>query len=209
MRRRETPDRLAGDRLVSPSAERNKGAVAEILKQVLPNEGLVLEVGSGTGQHVVHFAREMPYLTWQPSERDENTLQSIAHWTEYEALANVRSALRLDVTDQPWPITSAAAVVSLNMIHIAPWHAAKALVRGASNILLPGGMLCLYGPFRRGGEHTSASNEAFDRQLRSQNAEWGVRSLEDVASFAAAHGFRAPDIHAMPANNLTVVFRRQ
>lgn len=199
---------LPGGRLVSPSAERNKGPVAEVLEQVLSNEGLVLEVSSGTGQHVVHFARRMPHLTWQPSERDDESLHSIAHWMADEALPNIRPAIRLDVTEQPWPISAAAAVICLNMIHIAPWSAGEALIRGASGIVGPGGTLFLYGPFRREGRHTAPSNEAFDRQLRSVDPEWGVRDLEDVARVAAAHGFSAPHVFNMPANNLSVAFRR-
>jgi SAM-dependent methyltransferase len=205
----EKLDTADGHRLVSPSAERNKAAVAKVLGQVLPGSGLVLEVSSGTGQHVVHFAREMPHLTWQPSEREEELLRSIERWQAAEALPNVRAPLRLDVMDRPWPISSAVAVVCLNMIHIAPWPAAEALILGAAEILGPGGILFLYGPFSRGGQHTAPSNEAFDFQLRSQNPNWGVRNLEDVASRAEAHGFNAPALYEMPANNLSVVFRRR
>jgi hypothetical protein len=205
----ETLSRLEAGRLVSPSAERNKGPVAEVLKRALPDRGLVLEVGSGTGQHVVHFAREAPHLTWQPSERDAECLQSIALWLAAEGPANVLAPLRLDVSEQPWPIASAAAVVSLNMIHIAPWAAGMALIRGAAAILGPGAMLFLYGPFRRGDKQTSPSNEAFDRQLRAQNPAWGVRDLEEVALYAAAHGFGPPETHDMPANNLSVVLRKR
>ena len=205
----ENLDNLAGGRLVSPSAERNKAPIAEVLKQSLPGQGLVLEVSSGTGQHVVHFARAMPYLTWQPSERDEDCLQSIAHWLAAEPLGNVRAPLRLDVSDQPWPVGSAEAVVCINMIHIAPWSAAEALFHGAKTVLGPGGTLFLYGPFRREGGHTSPSNKAFDRQLRSQNPEWGVRDLDDVARHAEAQGFGAAEIHEMPANNISVVFRKR
>jgi hypothetical protein len=207
--RREEPNDRSGGRHVSPSAERNKGAIAEVLKRVLPREGLVLEVSSGTGQHVAHFASAMPLLTWQPSERDEVSLLSIAQWIEGEGLTNVLPAVRLDVTEKPWPTESAVAVVCLNMIHIAPWGAGEALIRGASDILWEGGPLFLYGPFRRAGQHTALSNEAFDQQLRARNPEWGVRNLEDVAAFARAHGFGPPEIHEMPADNLSVVFGRQ
>lgn len=203
----ETLSNLAGGRLVSPSAERNKEPVAQILAQVLPRQGVVLEVSSGTGQHVVYFARAMPYLTWQPSERDAVSLLSIARWVEGEGVPNVREAVHLDVTERPWPISCAAAVVCMNMIHIAPWSAGEALLHGAAEVLDPGGTLVLYGPFRRRGQHTSESNEAFDRHLRTRNAEWGVRNLDDVAMFAQACGFGAPEVYEMPANNLSVVFR--
>ncbi|MGA7486289.1 MAG: DUF938 domain-containing protein [Xanthobacteraceae bacterium] len=205
----EDRDDLADGRLISPSAERNKGPIAEVLERVLPADGVVLEVASGTGQHVVHFARAMPHLTWQPSERDEASLRSIAQWVAAEALPNIRAPLRLDVADRPWPVGPAVAVASINMIHIAPWSAAEALVRGASAVVGPGGILFLYGPYRRSGRHTSPSNAAFDRQLRSQDPHWGVRDLEDVARCAQAHGFGAPEIHEMPANNLSVVLRRR
>jgi SAM-dependent methyltransferase len=205
----ENVDSLVGDRLVSPSAERNKDPVADVLCRVLPDQGLVLEVSSGTGQHVVHFARAMPHLRWQPTERDEDNLRSIASWRAAEALPNVLEPIRLDVVDQPWPVSSAAAVVCLNMIHIAPWAAAEALIRGAEAILAAGGILFLYGPYRREGRHTAPSNEAFDQQLRSRNPDWGVRDLEEVVRFAGQHGFDASEIHEMPANNLSVVFRRR
>jgi SAM-dependent methyltransferase len=205
----ETLSQLEAGRLVSPSAERNKGPVAEVLKRALPDRGLVLEIGSGTGQHVVHFAQETPHLTWQPSERDPECLQSIALWIAAEGSANVLAPLRLDVGEQPWPVASAAAVVSLNMIHIAPWDAGMALIRGAAAVLEPGAVLFLYGPFRRAAMHTSPSNEAFDRQLRAQNPAWGVRDLEEVARYAAAHDFGPPETHDMPANNLSVVLRKR
>jgi SAM-dependent methyltransferase len=205
----ETLSLLEGGRLLSPSAERNKGPVAEVLKQALPDRGLVLEIGSGTGQHVVHFAREAPHLTWQPSERDVECLRSIALWLAAEGPANVLAPVRLDVGELPWPIDCAAAVVSLNMIHIAPWAAGMALIRGAATVLGPEAVLFLYGPFRRGDKHTSPSNEAFDRQLRAQNPAWGVRDLEEVALYAAAHGFGLPETHDMPANNLSVVLRKR
>jgi hypothetical protein len=205
----ETLSNLEEERLVSPSAERNKGPVAEVLKQALPDRGLVLEIGSGTGQHVVHFAKETPHLTWQPSERDAECRRSIELWIAAGGPANVLAPLRLDVGEQPWPIASAAAVVSLNMIHIAPWDAGMALIRGAAAILAPSAPLFLYGPFRRGASHTSPSNEAFDRQLRARDPAWGVRDLEEVARYAAAHGFEPPETHDMPANNLSVVLRKR
>jgi SAM-dependent methyltransferase len=205
----ETLDVLASGRLLSPSAERTKAPIATVLKEALPEHGLVLEIGSGTGQHIVHFAKEMPYLRWQPSERDEDCLRSIRAWQSFEAADNLHEPIFLDVGDQPWPLTSASAVVSLNMIHIAPWTAAEALIGGARTVLQPGGLLFLYGPFRCAGQHTAPGNEAFDRQLRSTNPEWGVRDLDDVAALASRHDFAAPDVHEMPANNLSIIFRRR
>jgi hypothetical protein len=195
-------------RLVSPSAERNKGPIGEVLARVLPGQGLALEVGSGTGQHVVHFARTMPGLTWQPTERDAPCLQSIAGWLACEAFTNVRPPVYLDVSDVPWPISSAAVVVSVNLLHISPWSVTLALVRSAKTTLLPGGLMFLYGPYRRQGRHTSLGNENFDRQLRAANSAWGVRDLEEVVKLAVAEGLEWRDTYEMPANNLGVLFQK-
>lgn len=195
--------------LVSPSAERNKGPIADVLKRVLPDHGTVLEISSGTGQHVVHFAREMPDLIWQPSERDEPSLQSIKQWMAAEALPNILPPLRLDVSELPWQAGPAIAIICLNMIHIAPWSAAEELIRGAEITLGQGDILFLYGPYRRNGVPTSPSNEAFNGQLRARNPEWGLRNVEDVARCAMLHGFGPPEIREMPANNLSVIFRKQ
>jgi hypothetical protein len=200
---------LANHRLVSPSAERNRAPISEVLSQVLPERGVVLEISSGTGQHVVHFARAMPNLIWQPSERDDDCLRSIVAWLSVEQLPNVRPPLHLDVSASPWPIASAAALVCINMIHIAPWSAAQALFRGGEGLLSGGGVVCLYGPFRRQGRHTSPSNEAFDELLRRQDPDWGVRDLDEVARLADTAGFDLLQTHEMPSNNLTVVFRKR
>jgi SAM-dependent methyltransferase len=199
----------SGDgRLASPSAARNREPIAEVLARVLPQSGLVLEVGSGTGEHTVHFARVMPHLTWQPSEQDEACLRSISAWVAVEAQANVRPPFYLDVTDAQWPIATADAVICINMIHIAPWSAAQALLRGVSRILPSGGLLCLYGPFRVAGKDTSASNRAFDAQLRAMNSEWGVRDLDAVSSEARAFNIELERTFQMPANNLIAVLRK-
>jgi SAM-dependent methyltransferase len=200
---------LEDGRLVSPSAERNKSPIGEVLAQILPAQGLVLEVASGTGQHIVHFARLMPHLAWQPTDQDAGCLRSIASWLAAEAPTNVHAPLSLDVHVEPWPVASAAAVISINMIHIAPPSASEALFRGARSVLSRGGVLFLYGPFRQHGRHTSASNESFDRQLREQNPEWGVRNLDDVAALAAGEEFDLDEIRAMPAKNLALIFLRR
>jgi SAM-dependent methyltransferase len=195
-------------RLASPSAARNREAIAEALAQVLPQEGLVLEVGSGTGEHVVHFARVMPHLAWQPSEQDVVCLRSISAWVAVGAQANVRQPVFLDVASAEWPIAAADAIICINMIHIAPWSAAQALLGGASRILPAGGTLCLYGPYRVAGTHTSASNRAFDAQLRATNSEWGVRDLDAVSSAARGFNLDLERTFQMPANNLIAVFRK-
>ncbi len=151
----------------------------------------------------------MPSCVWQPTERDPDCLRSIAAWLAAEALENVKAPLYLDVHDGVWPVGEVDAVVCINMIHIAPSSATDALFRGANTIANTGRILVLYGPFRRQGQHTSRSNEAFDRLLRSQNPEWGVRNLEHVAQLADKEGFALKERYEMPANNLTVIFRKR
>jgi SAM-dependent methyltransferase len=207
--RHETAEILADRRLVSPSAERNKGPIAEILRLVLPGQCEVLEVSSGTGQHILHFAQAMPRIGWQPTEQDADALKSIESWLRQTPMQNVKAPLRLDVCDPIWPVRGVEAVVCINMLHIAPPSAAEALLRGAGRVLAPGGILFLYGPYRRQGQHTSPGNQAFDEQLKAANPEWGVRNLEDVARLARAADLELEQIHDMPANNLSVVFRKR
>ncbi len=177
--------------------------------RVLPAQGDVLEISSGTGQHVLHFAEAMPHIRWQPTERDADCLTSIASWLAQTPTPNVNAPVYLDVHDAVWPAHEVAAVVCINMIHIAPPSATEALLRGAGNVIARGGMLFLYGPYRRKGQHTSASNEVFDELLKAENAEWGVRNLEDVAYLAASVDLELEQAHDMPANNLAVIFRKR
>lgn len=195
-------------RLASPSAERNKEAIAAVLLQVLPRSGLVLEIASGTGQHVVHFARVMPHLTWQPTERDQDCLRSISAWAAVDTQATVQKPLYLDVTDPHWPVDAADAIICVNMLHITPWSMTQALLCGANRILPPSGLLCFYGPYRIAGKHTSASNRAFDAQLRAINPDWGVRDLDAVADEARAFNIELARTFEMPANNLIAVFHK-
>ena len=197
-------------RQFAPAAARNRDPIWSVLQPSLPATGLVLEVASGSGEHAVHFAqRAGPGLVFQPSDPDPQARASIDAWTAAAKLPNLRPALALDATSETWPIARADAVLCFNMIHIAPWEAAVGLVRGAARVLSAGGLLFLYGPFKREGRHTAPSNAAFDRDfLRARNSAWGVRDLEEVAALAAAQGFSAPDIVEMPANNLSVLFRR-
>jgi SAM-dependent methyltransferase len=197
------------DKETAPSAERNKGPILEVLSRVLPPRGIVLEIGSGTGQHVAHFAKALPALTFQPSEVDASRHASIAAWIRDEHLANVKPPLAFDVTALPWPVRAADAVLCINVIHISPWEATLSLMKGAAQILPAGGVLATYGPYRREGRHTAPSNEAFDASLKSRDPAWGVRDLEAVAAAAKLEGLELAQIVAMPANNFTVVFRRQ
>jgi len=191
----------------SPAAERNKEPILQVLREILPPAGTVLEVASGSGQHLVHFAAALRSLTWQPTECDPACRASIAARIAKAALENARAPIRLEVHEQPWPIASpVAAILCINMVHIAPWSATAALFRGARPLLENGGPLYLYGPYREGGRHTAASNEAFDASLRAQDPAWGVRDLDEVTALAREHGFERRRVTRMPANNLSVVF---
>jgi SAM-dependent methyltransferase len=193
-------------RLHAPAAERNKQPILEVLCRVLPQAGFVLEIASGTGQHVAHFAAALPQLQWQPSDMDTRVHASIRAWTE--DLTNVRPPIALDV-QQPWPLAHADAVLCINMIHISPWETTLALIDRAGRVLPQGGALFLYGPYRRLGRHTAASNAAFDASLRATDPQWGVRDLEAVEERATAADLRLDEIVEMPANNFSVVFRKQ
>lgn len=192
----------------SQSAMRNRSAILDGLRHALPARGLVLEVASGTGEHVVHFAKWLTGLVFQPSDPDAQRRANVDARVRRAGLANVRPALSLDAAGEQWPIGAADAVLCSNMIHIAPWPAALGLICGAANILPAGGLFSLYGPFSRAGRHSVESNAAFDLDLQSRNPEWGVRDLDDVVSRATYAGFAAPEIVVMPANNLLVLFRR-
>jgi hypothetical protein len=195
-------------RRFAPAVARNKAAITEVLARYLPPSGLVLEIASGSGEHAVHFADTFPALVFQPTDPSEEARASIAAWHQETALPNMRAPLALDVTDTPWPINHADAVTCINMIHIAPWEATLGLMAGAARIIPPGGFLFLYGPYKRAGAHTAPSNAEFDASLRAQDARWGVRDLEAVTDTARAAGFAAPLVETMPANNLSLIFRR-
>jgi SAM-dependent methyltransferase len=200
---------LEDGRWLAPAAERNREPILAELKRVLPNAGLVLEIASGTGEHIIHFANALPGLTWQPSDSDATFRRSIKAWIAKEAPANVRMPVYLDVLRLPWPVTQADVVLCINMIHVSPWAATQALLDGAKRILPAGGVLFLYGPYRRFGRHTAPSNAAFDEQLRTSDPEWGLRDLEAVTELARAAGFRLGEVVDMPSNNFSVVFRRE
>jgi SAM-dependent methyltransferase len=198
---------LDDGRWLTDTVKRNQEPILAELRRVLPEAGVVLEIASGTGQHVIHFASALSRLTWQPSEADPAFRRSIEAWIAKEAPANIRTPLDLDVLRSPWPVAHADAVLCINMIHVSPWAATRALLDGAKSILPIGGVLFLYGPYRRRGRHTAASNEAFDAQLRASNPEWGLRDLEAVLELAGEAGFSPADIVDMPANNFSVVLR--
>lgn len=190
------------------AAARNRDPILAVLTDRLPPPAHVLEIGSGTGEHALWFSRALPGLTWQPTDPDEDALRSIAAWREMAGSPNLLPPLRLDASADTWPVERADAVVSINMIHIAPWPATTGLIAGAGRVLTPAGLLFLYGPFREGGVHTTESNAAFDAGLRARDPSWGVRDLDEITALAASHGLVLAERIAMPSNNLSVVFRR-
>jgi SAM-dependent methyltransferase len=193
----------------APAALRNRDAIAAVLGEALPVSGLVLEVASGTGEHAIHFARLFPRLEWQPSDPDPEARASILAWSEAAGAPNLREPIALDAASDCWPIDRADALLCINMVHISPWQATEGLMRGAGRVLADAGApLILYGPYRRAGTSTAASNEAFDASLKARDPRWGLRDLEAVAAEAARNGLRLEKLVEMPANNLTLVFRR-
>ena len=192
----------------APAAARNRQPILEVLQRELPAEGLVLEIASGTGEHTAHFAAALPHLLFQPSDPDAGARASIDDWARTLGLANVQPAVALDAAAADWPLAAADAIVCINMVHISPWAATVGLFRGAAARLPAGGLLYLYGPYHRDGRPTAASNAAFDRDLRARNPAWGIRNLEDVCQLAAEQGFAPPRVVDMPANNLSLLFRR-
>ncbi len=187
---------------------RNAEPIAAVLRSILPERGLVLEVASGSGEHAVHFARAFPLLLWQPSDPDPSALRSIEAWRTHEDLPNLLAPVELDAQRPHWPAVTADAMLCINMVHISPWSATEGLMRGAARLLPPGGPLVLYGPYRRAGVATAPSNEAFDASLKARDPAWGLRDLEAVQAEAAGQGLGFDRLWEMPANNLTFVFRR-
>lgn len=208
-------------RLYAAAAQRNREPILEVLLEALPQQGSILEIGSGSGEHAIFFAPRLTPRIWIPSDPDPLALASIAAWLSHCPSDNLRSPQKLDVRSPVWPLEddgltrfevpytpAITAIVSINMIHIAPWNACLGLLAGAERILPPGGILYLCGPFRQGGKHNAPSNAEFDAHLRGQNPAWGVRDLDAVANAAGVHGLALIRTCAMPANNLSVVFRR-
>jgi hypothetical protein len=193
----------------SPSAEKNQAPIARVLAGVLPSSGRVLEVASGSGQHVIHFAREFPHLVWQPSDADPLAIASIEAWRREAALPNILPAIALDASSSDWPIGAAEAVLSINMTHISPWAATVGLVAGAARVLATGAPLVLYGPYVVEGRETAPSNVAFDASLRAKDPSWGVRSLGEVVAAARPVGLELERFFDMPGNNITIVLRRR
>jgi hypothetical protein len=209
--------RQTDGRLDAPAFHRNQQAIRGVLERHLTGRsGNAIEIGSGTGQHIVEFARQFPQITWWPSDLNDNHLASIDAWRHHSELSNIHPASRIDVSDPAWGDAMKGeggpgellAVFCANVIHIAPWRVAEGLIAGAGSALRPGGMLILYGPFRRGGAHTADSNATFDASLRQRNPEWGVRDVEAVEKLTEHAALSPVEIAEMPANNLTLIFRK-
>ncbi|GJL93974.1 MAG: hypothetical protein DHS20C05_03790 [Hyphococcus sp.] len=202
----------AGERLFSPSAARNRDAIRDVFIKAAPTSGKVLEIGGGTGEHSVHIASAAPKLEWHTGDPDKKSRASIAAWIKHVDLPNLSGPHGIDVTEPEWGVEDSApfaAIISINMIHIAPFEAAEGLFAGARRLLAASGMLFLYGPFKRCGEHTSPSNEAFDISLKSRDPNWGVRDVEhDLLALAQKNSLALEGIVEMPANNLSVIFKK-
>ena len=204
-------------RLDAPAFHRNHQAIRALLQRYLAEKsGDAVEAGSGTGQHVVDFARHFPGILWWPSDLNAAHLKSIAAWRAHAGLANIRPPLRIDLSDPAWcpelydgSVAPLLAVFCANVIHIAPWRVAEGLFAGAARYLGPDGRLFLYGPFKRYGKHTALSNAVFDTSLRQRDPEWGVREIEELEKLAAGVGLKLIEAAEMPANNLVLVFERE
>lgn len=192
----------------APHVARNAAPITDVLRGILPDTGLVLEIASGSGEHALHFARAFPELTFQPSDPDPAALASIEAWRVADGPQNLLAPVQLDASSADWPITQADAILCINMVHISPWEATLGLLAGAERLLASGDPLYLYGAYRQQGVETAPSNEAFDQSLKARNPAWGLRNLEDVVAQAEQHGLALDAVVPMPANNLSVVFRR-
>lgn len=200
----ETPD----PKLYHPHVERNREPILAVLKRLLAARALVLEIASGSGEHAAFFAKALPAVSWLPTDIDARALASIAAFRAAAGMPNLLAPVRLDVMSENWPVKHVNAIVCNNMIHIAPWAASEALMAGAGRSLRAGGILFLYGPYRIDGRHTARSNEEFDADLRLRNSEWGIRDLGEVRKLGARCGLTLTETVPMPANNLSVIFRR-
>ncbi|MBE1526928.1 hypothetical protein GGC65_001384 [Sphingopyxis sp. OAS728] len=196
------------DKRHAPATLRNRDAIAAVLADWLPATGKILEIASGSGEHIVHFAAVFPQLGWQPSDPDPAGLTSIAAYRAEAGRANIMPPLALDASASEWPIDRADAILCINMVHISPWEATLGLFAGAAALLAPDAPLILYGPYREPDVPTAESNLAFDASLRGRNPAWGLRDTKDVKAAATNAGFAFAERRAMPANNLMLLFRR-
>lgn len=199
---------MIDERRSAPAVARNAGPIAEVLRTVLPERGLVLEIASGSGEHGLHFALEFPHLRFQPSDPEPAALRSIEAWRRDSGPVNLLPPIALDARAAEWPVAAADAILCINLVHISPWAASEGLMRGAGRLLAPGAPLYLYGPYWQAGVEIAPSNLAFDASLRARDPEWGLRDLDELAAEAGRNGLRLDRVIPMPANNLSAVFRR-
>lgn len=195
-------------RLSSPAVFRNRGPILDVLRTVLPAKGLMIEVASGSGQHVAYFAERLPELTWQPSDPSPSARASIAAWADAAGRDNVRPPIDLDASVTPWAVDGADAILAINMVHISPWSATRGLMREAGRLLPARGLLYLYGPFVQSTVPLAPSNATFDLDLRQRDSSWGLRQLTAVETEAAQYELALEDVVPMPANNLSLILRR-
>ncbi len=203
-------------RRCAPATARNRECILAVLDRILPQSGVLLEIGAGSGEHAAYMAGRFPGIAWMPSDPDPEARASIDAWREHVGAENVAPALELDVAAERWSVEASVhgagpgvdAMLAINVVHISPWSAAVGLFRGAGRLLRAGGVLYLYGPYRIAGEHTAPSNEAFDQSLKARDARWGVRDLEALTALATDAGLVLSERVPMPANNFSLVFRR-
>jgi SAM-dependent methyltransferase len=194
---------------LSPPTARNRHPILEVLKPRLPPTGFVLEIAAGSGEHAVYNAAAFPSLSWQPTDKDPESLASIAAWRDHARLPNLLPPLQLDASDPAsWPVANADVIININMIHIAPWKATEGLMTGAGRVLRSGGFLFLYGPYFERGVETAPSNQSFDQSLKRGDPAWGIRHLDDVTAVAGRYSLELSERVAMPANNLSLFFRK-
>ncbi|MEO0440729.1 MAG: DUF938 domain-containing protein [Pseudomonadota bacterium] len=192
----------------APATLRNRDAIVEVLRDILPDRGTILEIASGTGEHAVYFSRTFPNLTFQPSDPDLENHQSISAWTAREERLNILPPLALDALHSEWNVAEPAAILCINMLHIAPWEASIGLFEKASRLLKPGAPFYLYGPYFQADVPPTEGNLAFERSLKSRNLQWGIRDVADMDALAAQNGFRRESLIDMPANNISLIYRR-
>jgi len=197
------------DKKHAPAAQRNKDAILGVLRDILPHSGSVLEIASGTGEHIVHFAEQLDHLDWQPSDPHPQAVRSICAWRDEKQRDNIAAPLTIDTRKTPWPIRSADAVLCINMVHISPWEATVALFENAANLLKAGAPLYLYGPYFQSAVETAASNAAFHKNLQKRDSRWGLRDVSQMDQLAERSGFQLSQLIEMPANNISLIFRRR
>lgn len=195
-------------RLYYPATERNRDFITPVLQEYLPKSGRVLEIASGSGEHMCHFAHHLPNLSWQPSDIEAEALKSITAWRDHYGIQSIADPILFDVHQPPTGLNPFEAIMCINMIHISPWSATEGLFSAVDSFLKTDGILYLYGPYKVNNTHTAPSNEAFDGRLKEMNPAFGIRDLEVVTTLAAEKGLKCLKVLDMPANNLSVIFQR-